>query len=106
MKNIGTQLDSDYDLAVQVRRDITGKIMGGAVIGDVTYQNQAMLLVGHKGEFKEHPTVGVGINDICNDNDLTLWRREITTQIEGDGQRISKLQLNGQGLTLEAKYTN
>jgi hypothetical protein len=104
MKNTGIQLNTNYDVAVAVRRDAAGKILAGMTVGDVTYQNQAMLLQAHKGEFKEHPMVGVGINDICNDHDFALWRREISTQIEGDGQQISKLSLKENGLILEANY--
>lgn len=104
MKNIGIQLIDDYDLSLKVKKDESGKILSGLIVGDVTYQNQAMILLGQKGEFKESPTVGIGINDICNDSDFRLWKREITEQIESDGQRITKLELNEKGLVLEAKY--
>jgi hypothetical protein len=104
MKGTGIQLNSDYDLVIQVRRDAQGKIAGGLSIGDVTYQNQALLLRAHKGEFKEHPTAGVGIDGMVNDNDLALWKREIASQIEGDGQRITRLSLDEKGLVLEAHY--
>jgi hypothetical protein len=104
MKNIGIQINSNYDLAVQVRRDGMGKIVSGLMVGDVTYQNQATLLLAQKGELKENPTSGVGINDMCNDSDFRLWEREITRQIEADGQQIEKLAINSNGMILEARY--
>ncbi|MDR3350354.1 MAG: hypothetical protein LBN98_01735 [Prevotellaceae bacterium] len=104
MKGIGIQLDSNYDLVIQVQRDAQGKIISGLSIGPVTYQNQALLLLAHKGEFKEHPTVGVGIGGMVNDDDFALWKREIANQIEGDGQRITRLSLGEKGLVLEANY--
>jgi hypothetical protein len=104
MKGIGIQLNNDYDLDVKVKKDTTGKILSGLVVGDVTVQNQAVILLAQKGEFKEYPVVGIGINDICNDSDFRLWKREITEQIEKDGQQISRLELNEKGLILEAKY--
>ena len=106
MKGVGIQLGDNYDLVIQVQRDAQGKIAGGLSIGDVTYQNQALLLLAHKGEFKEYPTAGVGLGDMVNDNDYALWKREIANQIEGDGQRISRLSLDEKGLILEAEYTN
>jgi hypothetical protein len=104
MKNTGIQLESDYDLAVKVRRDAGGRIVSGLVVGEVTYQNQALLLMAHKGELKEKPLVGAGIGDVVNDHDFSLWKREIIEQIEGDGQRIERLKLDENGLELEARY--
>ena len=103
-KNIGIQLNGDYDLDIKVRRDANGKIISGLVVGDVTFQNQALILKAQKGEFKENPTVGVGIEDIVNDNDIRLWKKEITGQLEADGQQIDKLVLNEREFILDAKY--
>jgi hypothetical protein len=103
MKNAGIQLNGEFDLEIRVRTQ-NGKILSGLCVGDVTYQNQAMILLAQKGEYKEFPTVGAGINDICNDSDLQEWKREITAQIEGDGQRIEKLTLTENEFDLKAKY--
>jgi hypothetical protein len=104
MKNTGMRLNKDYDLDILVKRDGQGKIVSGLVIGEVTAQNQAMLLYAQKGEYKEYPLVGVGINDMVNDSDFDMWKKEITEQIEADGQRISKLVVNEKELILEASY--
>ena len=104
MKNIGIQINGDCDLDIKLKFDDHGKILSGLVIGDVLYQNQAMLLLAHKGEYKEHPKTGVGLNDIVNDSDLMYWRNEIAEQIRNDGQRITKFSLDENGLILEAKY--
>jgi len=103
-KNMGIQLNSGYDLDIKVRRDANGKITSGLTVGDVTYQNQAMILKAQKGEFKEHPTVGVGIENIVCDNDLRLWKKEIAEQLEADGQRIDRLVLNEREFILDARY--
>jgi hypothetical protein len=103
-KNVGIQLNGDYDLEIAVRRDENERIISGLVVGDVTYQNQAMILKAQKGEFKENPAVGAGIEDIVNDNDLQLWRKEIAEQLEADGQRIDRLVLNEKEFILDAKY--
>jgi hypothetical protein len=104
MKNVGVQLDSGYDLSIIVKKDGLGKILSGLVVGDVTYQNQAMILQAQKGEIKENPLVGVGLGDACNDEDFRLWKREITEQLENDGQQIETLIFNEKKFVLEAKY--
>ncbi len=81
-------------------------ITRGLVVGDTTYQNQALLLGCQKGEIKEYPTAGVGLNDVINDHDFEMWKRSITEQFEADGMLIKQLKLNEKGLTLEAKYKN
>lgn len=84
-----------YDLLVK-----NGKLS----IGDTTSQNQALLLMSHKGDFKADPTVGVGLTDIVNDHDFASWSRSITEQFEADGQRIDKLSIDSKGITLSATY--
>lgn len=81
------------------------RIVGGKLsIAETTAQNQTLILVAHKGEFKEHPMVGVGIADMVNDHDFSLWKREITNQLELDGQRVNKLNITSKGIELNAEY--
>lgn len=99
-----TTLDNgDFDLITSIRRE-KGIISRGLSVGDTTHQNQAFILLAHKGEVKEFPTIGVGIEEIANDNQFDLWKREIIRQFEADGLRISKLDLDETGLKLEACY--
>jgi hypothetical protein len=104
MKNTGIQLNADYSPEIRVRRDPQGKIASGLTIGDVTHQNQAIILFARKGEIKEHPLVGASLGDACADEGFDLWRREVAEQIEADGQRIETLAFDERGFTLKAKY--
>jgi hypothetical protein len=104
MKNVGIQLNKDYDVDIKIRRDAQGKIAGGMVVGEVTHQNQAIILFAQKGEIKEYPTIGVGLGNACNDEGFALWKREIAEQIEADGQRIETLIFNEQEFYLKANY--
>ncbi|MDR0603588.1 MAG: hypothetical protein LBG80_04705 [Bacteroidales bacterium] len=106
MRGTGIQINNNYELEIKVRRDKDGIIVSGLSIGDTTYQNQALILICQKGELKSSPLTGVGINDICNDNQFTLWKREIIEQLEADGQTIYKLQLDSKGMKLDAKYVS
>lgn len=87
--------EQTYDLRI-----VDGRIS----LAETTPQNQTLILVAHKGEFKEHPMVGVGIADMVNDHDFSLWKREITNQLELDGQRVNKLNITSKGIELDAEY--
>ncbi len=77
---------------------------GTLAIGPVTSQNQALILATHMGEWKESPTMGVGLADIAYDHQLEAWRRRITEAFEADGMRIDRLALTTESLTIEADY--
>jgi len=77
---------------------------GSMAVDEVTEQNQYLLLKTHQGEWKEHPIVGVGIDDLVNDHDLDKWKRAISEALEQDGQMIEKLELTTDKLNIIAKY--
>jgi hypothetical protein len=104
MKGAGIQLTKEFDLHTNIVRDASGMIVSGLVVGDVTAQNQAAILIAQKGEFKEHPTMGVGLNDIINDNNAMYWENQISEQLNSDGQRITRLSIDEKGLILDANY--
>ena len=95
---------TDYDLAVNVTRDTSGKITGGLVIGDILRQNQALILQFHKGELKSDPSVGVGISDILLDHNLRIWKKEIREQMELDGQKVGSVEITSSGLVIDSRY--
>lgn len=87
--------EQTYDLRI-----VDGRIS----LAETTPQNQTLILVAHKGEFKEHPMLGVGIEDMLNDHNFDTWKREITHQLEADGQRVNKLSITSKGIELDAEY--
>ncbi len=106
-KSIGILLDPETgDLLVAVQRDAAGVIAQGLEIGITTFQNQALILQAAKGEFKEYPTLGVGISDILGDDEMTGWKREIALQLEADGMKVKTvdLDLKNNKLTIDAEY--
>lgn len=106
-KNTGILLDPiTGDLWVSAQRDETGLITRGLMVGTTTFQNQVSILQASKGEFKEHPTLGVGISDLLGDNEVTGWRREIALQLEADGMKVKtvELDLKNNKLTIDAEY--
>jgi hypothetical protein len=93
-----------YALSLAVLRDVNGLITQGVTIGDVTAQNQALILELESGELRENPAVGCGIAGLTNDNDIDEWTRKITKQIEADGQKIKELKITSTSFKLEAVY--
>lgn len=96
--------DGVYGLSFAVQRDVNGLIIQGVTIGDVTEQNQALILELESGELRENPAVGCGIDGLANDNDIDEWTRKITKQMEADGQRISELKITESTFKMEANY--
>ena len=99
---IALQLGEDYDLAVRIVRDKEGRILGGLSLAETTPQNQALLLLMHQGELKEAPAFGVGITDMPLDHRPLYWRARIREQLELDGQRVDRVSITAQGITIDA----
>lgn len=77
-------LDENFDLMVKD---------GDFVIGDSTEQNKALLLLAQKGEFRQWPDTGVGINDYLEDDELSELGVEIQKQFELDGMKRLNIEV-------------
>lgn len=99
----GIQL-TNYEPEIQVRRGRDGKIASGLVVGDTLRQNQALILLLHKGELKEWPAIGGGISDMLLDNDPIYWRTIIREQLEMDGQKVNSVKITRTGISIDATY--
>lgn len=105
MKNVGILLNpKTNDLDIQIIRDSEGKITQGVHVGDITKQNTAIILYMQPGEWKEQPTVGVGINTLLLDHNFLLYKHKIRQQLSAEGMRVDHLEINGQNIELNANY--
>ena len=99
MKNTDLKIDENYGLMTDpARHDLA--------VGDVTLQNQALILQSQKGEWKEHPMVGCGIEGITNDDDNGQWKRDIREQLTRDGLKVRSLKINQDNIEIDAEYEN
>lgn len=95
---------------IQLQWDGEGTVLepqvsnGGLALGDTLRQNQALLLMLHKGELKERPSAGVGLSDMLLDNDPLYWRTEIREQLEMDGQTVKSVRVTTSGVEIDAEY--
>jgi hypothetical protein len=103
-KDTGIQLKNDLTPEINVVRDSSGLITSGFTVGNTLYQNQYMILVAQKGEFKENPTLGCGISDIANDDNFNQWQKDIRDEFAKDDMTVSTLSLSSEGMSLTAKY--
>lgn len=97
-KRFGIQLDDDtQDLKIE---------NGHIAIGETLPQNEYLLLMCNKGEIKEHPTLGVGISDMLNDNDIIGWKRKIRDGLKADGMKVEQISIakDGHIEKLSVKY--
>lgn len=78
---------------------------GDFVIGDATNQNIKEILAAHKGEFKESPEIGVGIEDMLNEDNYNEFLVEAKKNLEYDGMTIEELRfLENGNLIVDATY--
>ena len=111
MKGIGIQLIDNndagivMDVKIQPVRDIDGMIVSGLSIGDILHQNKAMILIGHQGEFKFNPEIGVGLPDLLLSNDYLEYRHRIREHFAIDGLKVSRLDFyENKPFVIEAEY--
>ncbi len=83
----GILIDNDFDLIVEPKRDNDGKIIVGLLIGNSDYQNCHCITVAQKGEFKEYPTLGFGIDNYLNGTiikNAQLFKTELQKELKTD----------------------
>jgi len=85
----------DYDLLIE---------NGDIAVGESTRQHQDLLLLADKGEFKQFPTVGVGILRYLETHDTNDLAREIRTEFNRDGMTIDEIKFDGSNIDIKANY--
>jgi hypothetical protein len=91
----GIALDGEYDLKLE---------NGFMVLEEITAQNQALLLLANKGELKEYPLAGVGVEDMILAHNFETMRGEIINQLEADGQAVKSVKVTASGIAIDAQY--
>lgn len=99
MKNTDIQIDENYNLK-------TNSTSHDLVVGEVTLQNQALILIAQKGEWKEKPMVGCGLGDMTNDEDNGSWKRDIREELGRDGMNVKQIKIKGEHIEIDADYEN
>ena len=87
------------DIFVDDQNDL--RLSGGDFeVGYSDNQQQKAILITEKGEWKEHPEVGIGIAQMLADDLYTEVLIEIKKQLEYDGMQINDVALQEGGKLL------
>lgn len=95
----------DTDILISTDIDIMFS-NGDFVVGDSTMQNQYLILSTHKGEWKENPFIGAGLEDMLHDEGgEAYWKRRIAEELKRDGMDVKEVKIinNGQ-ININAEY--
>lgn len=80
-------------------------INGDLVIGESDNQHQKHILQAFKGEYKKTPEIGVGIEQMLNEDSFISIMIEIKKNLEYDGMKINDVVFTKDGqLTIDGKY--
>ena len=80
---------------------------GDFVIGESDNQHQKHVLIAYKGEYKANPELGVGIEQMLNDDDITPILIEAKKNLQYDGVDVNDIFFTDEGkLTVDGKYKN
>ena len=58
----------------------------------------------NKGELKERPELGVGINDMLLDHNPLYWRTIIREALELDGQKVKEVKITSSNIYIDSTY--
>lgn len=103
-KSTGILLDENMELVITPVRDSSSVIVSGIAVGNVTFQNQNILINATKGEIKEDPLSGVGASNFVESSDSAGLSREIRSQLNRDGQNVKSISVNIPAVRVEANY--
>ncbi len=77
---------------------------GRIAMGDITEQNQRLLLSINKGEIKEAPLKGVGVNNFLEEGDPQRLIAEIRGEFRREGLTIESLRIKDSNIEISAHY--
>jgi hypothetical protein len=89
----GILIDETGNLQINPIRNEAGKITSGLVIGDNDYQCVRLIIEAQKGEFKETPTLGFGIDNYLKSTDDVKQKfvNELTKELKSIGFKDVKV---------------
>lgn len=77
---------------------------GDFCVGEATRQNQTLLLLCQKGEFKQNPDRCVGVETYLERSELAGLNREILSQFTSDGMTVTEIKTDLPEIKIEAEY--
>jgi len=95
------------DILIDNNNDLRLSTDGDFEVGYSDNQQQKAILTTEKGEWKEHPEVGIGIAQMLADDLYTEMLIEVKKQLEYDGMQINDVALQEGGkLLIDGTYNS
>lgn len=92
------------DIALDSNSDLL-PTNGDWAIVESTVQHQAQLIWSDKGEFKENPTVCVGVWGYIDDEDgMKTLARDVSKEFNRDGMQVDSMNIDATGLLTPKAY--
>ena len=88
-------LDDSLDLEI---------VDGDFVVADSGQQHINLLLLTHKGEWKQTPYCGIGIAEFLNEDNVLEMRKTIRIQLRSDGAKVQSIKYENEKLEIKATY--
>ena len=93
----GILVDSENKPIISVKRNSKGLITQGLVIGNADYQRCRFIVIAQKGEFKQAPTLGLGIDSYLKKTISAHEKQKFITEL--------KSELSSDGINARIKIT-
>lgn len=93
----GILVDENFELKVSVKKDSNGLITHGLMLGNINYQRCKLIIVSQKGEFKEVPTLGFGIDRYLKKTISAHEKQKFITEL--------KSELSSDGIKAQIRIT-
>ena len=87
------KLTDDFDLDFSASGDLK--------VFESTQQHKRCLVVANKGDYRQSPWVGVGVETFLNDDSFGDIQNEIQKQFELDGIQVNDLRIDVDGTITE-----
>lgn len=93
----GILVDENNDLQVSVKRDSKGMVTQGLVLGNIDYQRCKFIIIAQKGEFKQVPSLGFGIDKYLKKTVSAHEKQKFITEL--------KSELSSDGINAQIRIT-
>lgn len=98
----GILVDENNNLRISVQRDKQGLINQGWVLGNIDYQRCKLIIIAQKGEFKQVPTLGLGIDSYLKKtisaHEKQRFITELKSELSSDGIK-AQIRIEGNDIT-------
>jgi len=80
----GILVDEENKPVISIKKDKKGLITQGLVIGNIDRQRCRFIIIAQKGEFKQAPTLGLGIDNYLKKTISAHTKQKFITELKSE----------------------